>query len=169
MKSRVFPETFCSWEILGALAPEMHSYLGIGVQEGGCVQTIVRVNPDVDLMLCDTWGFVHGGTGRENHDHIAVMLKSLGHRGSVTFLDGRSQDLIPLQTKVVEVSYVDGDHGYDCALADFRNTWPLTSTVLVAHDMKTNPPAYDAMQTFLSETSNVKEVQFVMDCAVLWR
>ncbi len=164
-----FPKNFCSWEILGAMAGEISSYLGIGVQEGGCVATVVRINPSVDLTLCDTWGLIHGGTGRNGHAHIESLLQKLGHTGQVIFLDGRSQILIPKYGAPVDLSYVDGDHGYDGALADFVNTWPLTKKVMVAHDMITNPTTYHALQEFLKHADGVKAVAYSMDCAIIWR
>jgi hypothetical protein len=67
------------------------TYLGIGVNEGGCVRTVVTAIPEIDLTLCDTWGTIHGGRGRGNHNHIVELLEKAGHRGNVRFLDGPSQ------------------------------------------------------------------------------
>lgn len=165
-----WPASHCSWEILNELAPRAKTYLGIGVNEGGCVRTVVAANPEIDLTLCDTWGTIHGGLGRGSHRHIVELLEKAGHRGKVRFLDGPSQSLIPAETAPVDLSYVDGHHGYDEALVDLRNAWRLTKYALVCHDMMTSFDKVTlAMLTFLSEQPEPIPVMFRQDTMVLWR
>ncbi len=125
------------YDILAELARPMDSYLGIGVQEGNCVAGVVRANPNVNLVLCDTWGPHSGGTNRGNHNHIVEMLKAVGHRGMCEFLDGDSKTLVPLLQTPVDLSFVDGSHGEEDAFTDLVNAWHLTKYVMVVHDMTT--------------------------------
>jgi hypothetical protein len=125
------------YDVLRTLAPRAQSYLGVGVQEGGCVSSVVRSNPDISLILCDTWGPHHGGTDRRNHNHIVELLARERHRGAVKFLDGDSHILVPRLCEKVDLSYVDGDHSEEGALQDFRNVWAMTRWAMVAHDVNT--------------------------------
>jgi hypothetical protein len=133
----VFPETYGPYEILAALAPYARTYLGIGIQEGVCVQHVVRANPSIDLTLCDTWGLEHGGTGRGSHDHVVALLAAARHTGRVTFLDGPSQILVPAlpDEAQFDLTYVDGAHNYEPALHDLLAAWPRTRGVMVVHDL----------------------------------
>jgi len=125
-----------NYAILAALAPLAQTYLGVGVQEGGCVEQVVQAHPTINLTLCDTWGPHHGGTNRGSHAHIDALLQRVGHRGSVTYLDGLSQDLIPaLPLTRFDLTYVDGGHDTPTALSDLTHVWPRTGVVLVVHDV----------------------------------
>lgn len=131
------PARFGSYDVLAALAPAASSYLGIGVQEGVCVEHVVRTQPTVNLTLCDTWGLTHGGTGRGSHAHIDRKLIALGHLGSVVYLDGASAELIPtLRGRSFDLAYVDGDHSEAAAMTDLLNTWPLVTGAMVVHDIR---------------------------------
>lgn len=133
----MIPVEWGSYEILTALAPDARSYLCVGVQEGECLEHVVRANPAIErLALCDTWGPEHGGTGRGTHDHIAARLARLGYCGSVAYLDGRSEDLVPTLTESFDLSYVDGDHSEEAAFVDLGNVWPRTSRAMVVHDIR---------------------------------
>jgi len=125
------------YEILAELAPRANSYLGVGVQEGLCVASVVRANPQIDLVLCDTWGPEHGGTNRGSHDHVAKMLRREGHLGTVRFLDGDSHVLLPTLPlgERFDLSYVDGDHTEGGAYADLMSVWARTRWAMIAHDM----------------------------------
>lgn len=161
------------YDALAVLAPHAKWYLGVGVQEGGCVRAVVSANPHILLTLCDTWGLHHGGTGRGNHDHIDAMLKELGClRGNVYYLDGPSQELIPTLTKQYDLSYVDGDHSEQAAFEDLINVWARTAGIMVVHDIYM-PPVRAAMQRFLdtldSPPSHISTLSESTGTAVLYR
>lgn len=138
-------------QVLGSLALHARSYLEIGVQEGNSVAEVVRRNRRIDVTLCDTWGAEHGGTRRGSHEHVDRRLSELKHHGSRRYLDGRSEDQLPLLVgQTFDVVHVDGDHSLDGALTDLRLTWPLTSRWLVLHDAFFQP-VRDALFSWLGE------------------
>ena len=153
------------YQILAHLAPQCRSYLGIGVREGACLMSVVRNAPKLDhIVVCDTWGNHHGGTGRGSHVHIDVQLDAQGYAGRRQYLDGDSAILIP--TLLTEPQYkwyfdmifVDGNHGYDGALADLRHTWPLTRQYLLVHDIE-DSRVWEATKVFLGEIGHECEVR----------
>ena len=149
------PVTWDSYEILAALAPGARSYLCVGVQEGECLGHVLRSNPKIErLALCDTWGPHHGGTNRGSHAHVEERLSRAGFGGSVIWLDGPSQSLVPTLDDTYDLSYVDGSHGEDDAFADFCNVWPRTSWAMVCHDIKMSPVS-QALDRFLERFPSV--------------
>jgi hypothetical protein len=153
--TRLAPQEMHVYDALEKLAPCAKSYLGIGVQEGVCVGRVVAANPDMEsLVLCDTWGLHHGGTGRGNHAHIEEMLARAGYRGRVRFLDGLSQSLVPTLSESFDLSYVDGDHSEELALQDLRNAWERTRLAMVVHDTSM-PPVAAALKRFMANCAGV--------------
>lgn len=150
-RKRLFEAHYHVYAILNELAIDAESYLGIGVQEGECVRNVVLANPTIALTLCDTWGRTHGGTGRGSHDHVAHMLLQMGHRGLTTYLDGKSQDLIPAlhPSEEFDLIYVDGDHMEEPALEDLLNCWPRCQFAMVVHDVHMYP-VWSALARFLA-------------------
>lgn len=134
------------------------SYLEVGVQDGNSVMAMLRGWPEVEkLILCDNWGFIHGGTGRGSHDFVAGRLKPI-YSGEVQFLDGDSRDTIPtIPLMSVDMSHVDADHSRDGELSDLRLTWPRTNKVMVVHDIFF-PEVWDAVSTFVQES--LKQIDF---------
>ena len=102
------------------------SYLEIGVSDGASLLTVLNHAPIENLVLCDLWEPVEGGSGRGSHDHIAALLKNLMYEGHVLYLDGNSHIL--LQTLEPSFQFdlitVDGDHTFDGATADLEHVWP---------------------------------------------
>lgn len=146
-----------SYELLAHFAPAATSYLGIGVQEGVCVQHVVRANPTIHLTLCDTWGREHGGTGRGSHHHIDQWLQQHGHDGRREYLNGPSQEMIPRldPRPQFDLIYVDGSHEEAAALDDLRNCWPrlVVGGVMLVHDIKM-PPVWSAVLRWLDEVQD---------------
>jgi hypothetical protein len=98
------------------------SYLEIGVQEGQSLAAVVRANPGLQrVTLCDDWGSSHGGTGRGDNGHIEILLRHLGFVGKVTYLTGRSQELVPSLNDAFDLVHVDGDHSTEGARSDLEN------------------------------------------------
>jgi hypothetical protein len=148
------------YKILAELAPHATTYLGIGVQEGVCVRHVVEANPSINLILCDTWGPIDGGTNRGSHAHIDAMLKKAGHLGTVRYLNGRSQEEIPkagIDPTAIDLAFVDGAHGKVDAYEDLLNTWPLVKKFMVVHDTFF-PGVEDAVSDWLEERSDVGEI-----------
>lgn len=150
-------ESLHVYQILALFASFAESYLGIGVQEGECVRHVVEANPTIDLTLCDTWGSQHGGTNRQSHNHIEEMLARVGHRGSVVFLDGSSQDEIPKLSGMFDLSFVDGDHSERGAYQDFLNVWPRTRKAMLVHDVFTQTVATALMKFFNDKVSSASQ------------
>jgi hypothetical protein len=132
------PQNWDSYDVLFALAREARSYLCVGVQDGECLRRVLNGGRPSRLVLCDTWGREHGGTGRGSHAHIEALLAEHKFAGVVEWLDGRSQDLIPRLPAEpgFDLCYVDGSHAEADAFEDFKNCWPRTARWLVAHDIR---------------------------------
>lgn len=127
------------------------SFLEVGVREGDSTKAAVEGGwlSLKKLILCDSWGLHHGGTGRGNHGHIENML--IQFTGETEFLDGLSHKMIPgVALNSVDMTHVDADHSTAGALSDLRLVWPRTKKVMVVHDIFM-PPVWLAVSTFLSE------------------
>lgn len=123
------------------------SYLEVGVREGESLEAVLASGSIERLLLCDTWDLASGGTGRNGHGHIVELLEGLEYAGEVEFLDGRSQDTLPVLLEETcgfrsavrapryDLTHVDGGHSYVEALTDLRNVWALTEHRMVAHDI----------------------------------
>jgi predicted O-methyltransferase YrrM len=116
-------------EVLGDIARKMRpeSYLEIGVAEGGSlVAFLFAAQGSVKrITLCDPWGKESCGSGRGSHTHIDILLKRIGYDGTVQYLDGDSNVLIPQLTDKFDVIFIDGDHSEKSAGTDLLNCWPL--------------------------------------------
>lgn len=142
-----------SYAVLATLAPQATSYLCVGVAEGECLRHVVEANPQLErLCLCDTWGYEHGGTGRGSHSHIAKMLATHGFAGTVKFLDGKSQTMIPElpADDTYALSLVDGSHAEKDEYTDLVNVWQRTTWALVVHDARM-PPVWNAITRWLDQ------------------
>ena len=85
-------------------------------------------------------------------------LRVYGVRDRVTIVAGRSQIVLPALAELgtrVDLVFVDGDHGHDAALEDFRNGSRLLNEdgILVAHDCDADvcPQVLEAWGEFLSD------------------
>ena len=127
-------------EILAVLARTLpvRRYLEVGVQEG-CSLWVVHEAAKRTLRhvaLCDDWGREAGGSGRGDHDHITHMMRGLGYRGELFYLDGQSQDRVPSLRERrpeyrAELIHIDGDHRHPAVLEDLRNCWPICTGAMV--------------------------------------
>ena len=111
-------------------AHTVKTYLEIGTREGDSLKNVVKDNPDlVDVVLSDMWGSDYGGTGRNSHNHISMLLFDLDYNNSIMYLDGDSTKTIPtLVDKYLnyfDLVLVDGDHSYQGAMTDLINVFPL--------------------------------------------
>ncbi len=125
------------YDILAELADGITSYLGVGVQEGVCVEHVAIAAPQAELTLVDTWGKVDGGTGRGSHDHVEARLHATGHLGRRVYYDGDSRVVLPriLPELMFDLAFVDGGHDEDVAYADLTHTWPHVGRAMVVHDI----------------------------------
>lgn len=144
-------------EILARLSRLLpaRSYMEVGVRDGCTLWVAIEANPKgiTRLALSDTWGDEHGGNGRGSHEHIARLLSAVGWSGSVSWLDGRSQETVPeFLADPFDLVHIDGDHSYEGALADLRNCWPLTDRVMVVHDYHLVPEVREAVENFVAES-----------------
>jgi hypothetical protein len=140
-------------ELLAELALEASTYLEVGVQDGHSLAAVVGANPAIDVVLCDTWGSEHGGTGKGSHAHIEERLNTLHHTGTRVYLDGYSRLLIPTLTQRFDLVHIDGDHSPEGCLADLRMCWPLTAVRMVVHDQILLVDVRNATFAFLPERS----------------
>jgi hypothetical protein len=145
--------------VLAALASDSdtQTYLGIGVQEGECVKSVVLAGQVKKLLLCDTWGPHHGGTNRGSHAHISEMLLRIGYNGNVQYFDMPSNQLVTALNEWVDLSYVDGDHSENTAFRDMTLAWIWSCHAMVVHDIYM-PSVDAAMKRFLLTTNDVDQV-----------
>ena len=151
-----------SYAVLEALAPRAKSYLCVGVADGECLRHVIETNPLIErLTLCDTWGWEHGGTGRGSHDFVAAMLARHRFAGSVQFLDGRSQRLIPElpDDATFALSLVDGSHAENDEYTDLVNVWKRTSWALVVHDARM-PQVWNAITRWLDHAPGARTADY---------
>ena len=118
------------------------TYLEIGTREGESLKNVVTDNSNlVDVVLSDMWGDKYGGTGRNSHNHISMLLFDLDYHNSIMYLDGDSTETIPtLRDKYLnyfDLILVDGDHSYKGAMIDLVNVFPLCKSGghIVFHDI----------------------------------
>jgi hypothetical protein len=128
-------------------------YLEVGVRDGDSLRCVVENSRTLGVVyLADTWGSEYGGTGRDGHGHIDVLLDSLGFYGGRVYLDGDSKATVPRLTRAwADLILIDGDHSDSGAMADLENCWPLLASGgrLVFHD--TNHPSHPGLRSvFLS-------------------
>lgn len=121
---------------------EINSYLEIGVCEGFSLKEILQSFPNIlDVVLCDDWGALYGGTNRKSHNHIISMLEEINFVvDSVTFLDGNSRELLPqffseYPDRIFDLGFVDGNHSEDGMLADLSIVINHAN-VIVVHDVR---------------------------------
>lgn len=149
-------------EILARLARQLQieTYLEVGVRDG-CTLWVVQEASVGRLKLAalaDDWGSAHGGTGAGDHDHIDRLLRAIMfyyHGGRALWLDGKSQETLPLLLQEspglrFDLVHIDGDHDEEPAYQDFCNGWALCGGAMVAHDMGYTPTR-KAMERFLSD------------------
>jgi hypothetical protein len=130
------------------------SFLEIGVQEGFSLAAVVGANAYMKkVALCDTWGWVDGGTGRGSHEHIEALLDGLGYRGERIYLTGDSKVTVPtLREATFDLIHVDGDHTEAGAYADLHNVTPLAGRYIVVHDIFM-PSVWAAVSRWLKENN----------------
>jgi predicted O-methyltransferase YrrM len=108
------------------------SYLEIGVYDGASLAAVILSAPEIEtITLCDTFGddFKNWSGGTEtpkgSYDHITRLASTLGFNGKLQVLVGDSNQLVPTLTGPYDLITVDGDHSYNTALNDCKNTYPL--------------------------------------------
>jgi len=120
------------WDMCCALAAfaELHSpqcYLEIGVRRGRSASIVAAFQPDVSLCLFDMWHPDYAGVPNPGPEFVRAQLRHVGHHGTVHFVDGRSQEMIPRYFQSpecperFELMTVDGDHRDVGARADLDN------------------------------------------------
>jgi hypothetical protein len=157
------PELLTHRPFLHHIARQLHvptRILEVGVREGDSLQAMLTGACCVRAVLVDTWGPHHGGTGRGNGNHVLPILREAKVRTELQGLSMSSRILsLPSHTalpqllrdgEAFDLTHIDGDHSYAGAVGDLRLAWPLTTTVLVVHDLFMGP-VLDAIRIFLQE------------------
>ena len=139
--------------VAGEIKPR--SYLEVGVREGHSLAAVLRASDPERLVLCDTWGNRHGGTGRGNHDHIERLLDVLGFTGEVEWHDTVSSMMWASMPGACDLVHIDGDHSYEGALFDIRKGWMATGRAMVVHDVVASEPVSRAAKDLGYEPAHV--------------
>lgn len=131
------------------------SFLEVGVREGDSFAAAWDAVGHLGrVVLVDTWGAHHGGTGRGSHSHIdrEIVDPRFAKQQTIVdleYLDEDSGTALPRlgvlakavrtiprdNPHVFDVVHVDGDHSFDGALRDVTNGWELTRSALIVHDL----------------------------------
>lgn len=121
---------------------DVESYLEIGVDCGGSLNTVLNEVKPERIVLCDIWNPNYCDHG-EPKPHVMEILTHFGAKA--IFLDGDSKVWIPTLTESFDLVLVDGDHSAGGARADLRAAWPRVERggVLVMDDL--NHPNYPWM------------------------
>lgn len=118
----------------GFLKP-VTSYLEIGVDGGGSLNTVLCEGVPRRIVLCDIWNPKYCGHG-DAKPHVKGVLAHF--KAEARFLDGDSKVLIPTLKERFDLVLVDGDHGAEGARTDLMNAWPLVKKggILVMDDIR---------------------------------
>jgi hypothetical protein len=118
----------CRW-----LAP-VSSYLEIGVDGGGSLNTVLTEQVPPRIVLCDIWDPTYCDHG-DAKPYVLDILNFF--KAKAKFLDGDSKVLIPSLWEQFDLVTVDGDHSAEGARADLLNVWPLVREggILVMDDI----------------------------------
>lgn len=144
------------YDILAYLAAECHSYIEIGVREGGSLLAALKPYTLDSLILCDTWDMESGGTGRGSDLHIQRLLRDMDYQGECLILSEPSQGVNwkalvgGFFSQNVDLVNIDGSHEYEDAFADISNLWPCTGKYMVIHDVSI-PDVWRAIQDCLQK------------------
>jgi cephalosporin hydroxylase len=114
---------------------EVHSYLEIGVDGGGSLNTVLNCRVPELIVLCDIWDpeYCDHGDAKSRVKEILEFFHA-----TAVFLDGDSKVTVPTIQDQFDLVLVDGDHSAEGALADLINAWPLVKTggILVMDDIR---------------------------------
>jgi predicted O-methyltransferase YrrM len=115
------------------------SYLEIGVDGGGSLNTVLCEVVPPRIVLCDIWDPKYCDHG-DAKPHVLNILKHF--KAQAEFLDGDSKLRIPTLLDKFDLVLVDGDHSEEGARTDLYNAWPLVRPggILVMDDI--NHPNY---------------------------
>lgn len=104
------------------LNKHVRSYLEIGVDGGGSLNTVLCENVPTRIVLCDLWN-------PDYCDHGDVKPRVQGildyFKATATFLDGDSKVTVPKIRTPFDLVLVDADHSAKGAEIDLANAWPL--------------------------------------------
>ncbi len=154
------------WEMCCALASfaetcAPRTYLEIGVRRGRSASIVAAFQPDVSLFLFDMWHPNYAGVPNPGPDFVRRQLESVGHRGTVEFIDGHSRQTIPAffarrdPPTGLDLITVDGDHRDAGARADLDNVIPhLAIGGMIVFDDIAHPTYPSLHQTWQSFTDD---------------
>lgn len=116
------------------LLKKVDSYLEIGVDGGGSLNTVLCEGIPSRIVLCDIWNPEYCDHG-DAKPHVIEILAYFG--AEALFLDGDSKDTVPVLQEPFDLVTVDGDHSPEGAYADLMNAWPLVRPggILVMDDI----------------------------------
>jgi Predicted O-methyltransferase len=103
-------------------ARTIRSYLEIGVDGGGSLNSVLCVTKPKRIVLCDLFDPTYCNHG-DTWPHIKAVLDYFS--ASAEVLKGDSKSVIPRLRETFDLITVDGDHRAEGATADLHNAWPL--------------------------------------------
>lgn len=132
------------------LLGKVNSYLEIGVDGGGSLNTVLCEGVPSRIVLCDIWNPDYCSHGDVKHRVIEILQY---FEASALFLDGDSKVRVPLITHTFDLVLVDGDHSAEGATADLKNAWPRVKRggILVMDDV--HHPNYPWLENVWKTTS----------------
>jgi hypothetical protein len=154
---------YANWKYIAELAKahEPPHYLETGICAGRSLEALLGVWHPRSMTLCDWWDPAYRGAPYGSHQHIEELLRTLDYGGDVHYLDGDSHVLLRgLPEKFYHLIHIDGDHSFDGALADLRDSWRLLAPGghIVLDDLIHAPSVLRALEVFLLEYPECREV-----------
>lgn len=131
------------------------SYLEVGVDGGGSLQTLLKAHRPELVVLVDSYAVNHAGHGFTDFAHIVPILKQNGITGYETIQQDSSVALPNMPWTFDQIT-IDGDHDEEPTYTDLTNAWPLLNSggMLVLDDIGHHmfPGVLRAMERFMAET-----------------
>ncbi len=112
-----------------AHALEVENYLEIGVRQGRSMAMVVSRRPHVQVTAFDMWQEQYAGMDNPGPDFVQAQMNRLGHKGTITFINGNSHETLPRYfaahpRQTFDLITVDGDHTPEGARQDLEDVLP---------------------------------------------
>ena len=138
---------------LKVLVPDVREVAEIGVYKGRMTKRFLRIYPDVQYHMIDTWRWMDNGTKiaqRTNPEHweriYSRILDQFGPRENCHIYKGFSVDVARrFADGSLDACFIDAGHNYDSVVTDIHAWMPKVRKggLLAGHDYRQRGPHRD--------------------------